>query len=53
MVVAQLSEVGGNSHKICEAERYISINFAKDLRSPIAAERRDDFGGTPSIEVEF
>jgi hypothetical protein len=34
-------------HEICEAERYIPINFVKDLRGHIAAKRRSDFWGYP------
>jgi hypothetical protein len=33
--------------------RYVSIKLSADLRAHIAAQRRDDFGGTPPPGVEI
>jgi hypothetical protein len=40
--------------EICEGDRYIPIDFVKDLRAHIAAKRRSDFGprGWPSPEIQ-
>jgi hypothetical protein len=40
-------------HEISEAERYIPINFVKDLRRHIAAKRRGIFGGAPGPDRQI